>query len=203
METPVDRAASIGPLALVATLAAACDRPPPAGHGQEPAGEARATGSPPHAAGMKPMRKIEVLVGGCRDDCGEPRLAAARFIDATARDPAAAVPFLDTTSLMLDGVALGARWADQWKETRAATRKDEIARTAADLAGWTTGLGAEQVKAALTAGPRPLKVWTTEARFEFDPPGAAAPWRIVLRPRGLEWLVVEVVRSAGGSPARD
>jgi hypothetical protein len=42
-----------------------------------------------------------------------------------------------------------------------------------------------------------VKVWSTEAIYEFVPPGAPAAWTLTLRPRGLEWLVTEVRRAPG------
>jgi len=142
---------------------------------------------------MKPMKQVRILVGGCRDACSEPGLAATRFLEATAgKAPQVTAGFLNSTSLVLDGERLGERWVRLWKELKPATRKAEITKTAGGLSSWASGLTRDQVREALTSGLKPVKVWTSEAVFSFKSPGR--PWRIVLEPRGLEWLVVELDR---------
>ncbi|NOZ01068.1 MAG: hypothetical protein GXP54_04170 [Deltaproteobacteria bacterium] len=159
----------------------------------------RAVQQPPEEPGsvMKPMKKVRILVGGCGDACSEPGLAATRFLEATASNtgPEPVVRFLDSTSLVLDGRRLGDRWVEMWKELRPATRKESILETARALGSWTTGLSRDQVDEALTSGLKPIKVWTSEAIYRFEAPGLT--WRMVLRPRGLEWLVVELERDGG------
>jgi hypothetical protein len=151
---------------------------------------------PPSA--MKPMKKVEIVVGGCRETCRDPASAVAGFLEATAgTDLAKVAKFVDTTRLVLDGDEAGARWARLWNELRQATRADEVREASGSLSSWTRGLSPDQVRQAVTAGPRPVKVWSTEAIYEFVPPGAPAIWTLTLRPRGLEWLVTEVRRAPG------
>lgn len=190
-------------------LTLACSRTAPEVSSAPPAplppGAAQA-GTPaapePAAKGMVPMKKVEIRVGGCLHDCGDPVQSVTRFLEALA-DPAAAEAasrFLDSTRLIVDGRALGAEWVVMWKELRAASRSDGILETVRDLSAWTRGRTPDQVRAAIAVGPRPIKVWSTEAEFEFIPGGSAEPWTFVLRPRGLEWLVVEV-RTRAAAPA--
>lgn len=183
----------------------ACARTAPEGPASPPAPApptATEPGPAPAQKGMVPMKKVEILVGGCLRDCGEPVQALTRFLE-TLSDPGAAEAasrFLDSTRLVVDGRALGAEWAALWKDLRAASRRDAILETVRDLAAWTRERTPDQVRAAIAAGPRPVKVWSTEAAFEFNPGGSAEPWTFVLRPRGLEWLVVEV-RTRAAAPA--
>ena len=178
-------------IALVALGLASCRdddvaRPPPA----PTPPESRRPGPAPEGP-----RKVEILVGGCRDACADPGTAAARFLEATARDPAAVASFLDSTRLVLDGEPLGERWARAYAEGRTATRAAEIAAAATDLARWTGGLSPDQVRAALASGPRPAQVWSTVATYEL-PATSGRPWTVTFRPRGVEWLVVEVKRQS-------
>lgn len=152
----------------------------------------------PSVAGEKPkpppVPKLEIVVGGCKGDCADGVLAANRFIEATAGgDPARIARFLDATRLAVDGEALGAEWSRMQSEGRSATRRDAIETTARSLAAWTQGLAPDRVRGVVTAGPRVTKRWSTEVLVDFEPPGHP-PWTLTLRPRGLEWLVVEVRR---------
>ena len=187
--------AKTGIIAAILVGAAACDRttPPPAA----PPSPTPVVKPPPKEpdSGIKTMKQVQIVVGGCSQDCAEPGLAATRFLEATA-DPADTRPanlFLDSTPLVLDGEPLGLRWVRMWKELRRATRMEEVQRTARNLSRWTDGLTADQVRDSLTSGLKPVKVWTSEAIYRFQAPGLS--WRIILRPRGLEWLVVELDRS--------
>jgi len=139
--------------------------------------------------------RAAAAVGGCKDDCADPRTAVSRFLEATTRTDGAdaATRFLDSTRLVLDGRALGARWIVLWRDLKSATRKDEMGEVIRDLARWTAGLSPAQVRDALTAGPKVVRIWSTEAEFEFQPPGAPT-WTLVLTPRGVEWLITEVRR---------
>jgi hypothetical protein len=154
--------------------------------------------APLHAA--SPARSIPAI-GGCNDDCADARTAVTRFLDATARADGtqAAARFLDSTRLVLDGRALGERWAGLWRDLKSATRRDEMDEVLRDLAQWTTGLSPAQVRDALTAGPKSVRNWSTEAEFEFQPPGAP-PWTLVFAPRGVEWLLIEVRRGREETP---
>lgn len=158
----------------------------------------------PAAVAHGPLRipapaRLPPPVGGCTDDCRDPGTAMAAFLESTARgdDREVAATFLDTTRLVLDGREPGARWAGLWRDLKSATRKDEIREVVRDLSSWTAGLSPDQVKDALTAGPTTVRSWSTEAEYEFQPPGKP-PWTVVLAPRGVEWLIVEVRRG----PAR-
>lgn len=145
-----------------------------------------------------PKKKVSILVGGCGGDCADPALAVAGFLEALAReeDPDRVARYLDTTVLHVDGRDLGAQWVQMWSEMRAATRKDSIREVVRDLASWKEGLTDPQVSAALASGARPVRVWSTEAVYDWSVPGGA--WRITLRPRGIEWLVTRVERRMGG-----
>ena len=149
----------------------------------------------PAAARPPPIPRLEIRVGGCKARCGNAGDSVQRFVEACAQgDPAeGAARFLDTTRLVVDGDPLGRRWAGMWLEQRTATRDDEIQATARGLCAWSTGLTPPQVASILASGIRMTRSWSTEAAAEFTPP-AAPPWRIVLKPRGLEWLIVEVDR---------
>ncbi|MBM4395283.1 MAG: hypothetical protein FJ087_06290 [Deltaproteobacteria bacterium] len=194
--------ARIATLLVLALAPPACGRDGDAPRTDSPIAAATAPGAETPVPGPKapsPMPKHQVLVGGCERDCADAGAAVAGFLAATA-DPAGAERaerFLDSTTLVVDGEALGARWVAMWKELKAATRKAEIRDATRSLSGWTEGLSPDQVRGALSAGAKSRRVWTTEAEFEFSPP-TRPPWTIRLRPRGLEWLIVEVRRAAPG-----
>lgn len=144
---------------------------------------------------MLPMKKVEVLVGGCALDCQEPGLAVSRFLEMLAFEPESAARFLDTTALEVNGKGLGAEWAQMWRELRTATRKDAIREAVRELASWKDGLTDKEVRQALAEGAREVHVWSTQAVYEFKTP--LETWVITLRPRGLEWLVTKIERRSG------
>ena len=189
------------PLALLLALVA-CGPAAGAARAAPPGGTPPPGARPPLPA-ASPDRRTP-LVGGCAHECRDPAAAVAGFLAATARPgaPDAAAPFVDSTRLVLDGRPLGARWAELWRDLKSATRKDEIRQALGELSSWTVGLTPGQVRDALTAGPRTVRSWSTEAEYEFQPPGAA-PWTIVLAPRGIEWLVIEVRRTLQDAPERE
>lgn len=191
--------------------AAGCDRraadgaKPPASPPAPPAGVAASRGgsaSSPASdepARIRPMKKVPILVGGCGGECSEPAMAVAGFLQATTdpNDPDRVARFVDTTALVVDDRPLGAEWARMWREMRAATRKDSIREAVKGLAAWADGLTGDQVRAALASGPRPVRVWSTEAVYDLAVPGRS--WRLTLRPRGIEWLVTRVERRSEGT----
>lgn len=188
--------------AMLLVCAAACGRPTPPPLAPAPAPAAKPPPKEP-GGGMKKMKQVQIVVGGCSTDCAEPGLAVTRFMEATAdlTGHRLAALYLDSTTLVLDGERLGERWVRMWRELRQATRKEDIRETAKALSGWTRGLTPDQVRDSLTSGLKPVKVWTTEAVYRFQAPGLS--WRIVLRPRGLEWLVVELERTGDESGSSD
>ncbi len=196
----------MGRIALLGlVLVVACDRPAPspATPGSTlPAAPVAASGAAAEPVGMKPMKKLEIRIGGCLAACRSAEAAVAGFVAAVcdAGDPALVVSFLDTAQLVLDGRALGARWAGQWNDLKTATRAAEIREAAESLSAWTRDVTPDQRRASETAGARPVRVWSTEAVFEFQPPGVPAAWTLVLRPRGLEWLIVEIRRGGPDAP---
>lgn len=188
----------VGVLAVLFGVACnrdARDESPPA-----PPGPIPPATSDQEPARIRPMKKVPILVGGCGEDCAQPGPAIAGFLEALAHepDPERVARFLDTTVLEVDGRALGAQWAQMWQEMRAATRKDSIREAVRDLAAWKDGLSEAQVRSALAEGPRPVRVWTTEAVYDWAIPGGS--WRITVRPRGIEWLVTRVDRRSGNAP---
>lgn len=187
-------------------LVAGCNRraaDPPASPAAPEAGVAGSRGalasSPASGepARIRPMKKVPILVGGCGGECSEPAMAVAGFLQATTDpdDPDRVARFVDTTALVVDDRPLGAEWARMWREMRAATRKDSIRQAVKDLSAWADGLTREQVRAVLASGPRPVRVWSTEAVYDLAIPGGS--WRLTLRPRGIEWLVTRVERRPG------
>lgn len=142
---------------------------------------------------MKPMKKVQVLVGGCLSDCEDPEMAIHRFLEATLEcNPERVAMFLDSTKLVVDGEKLGQKWVEMWKSLRTATRKESIMDTALYLCHWKDGLNKDEVKDAMTSGIKPVKIWSSEAIFIFRTP--RLNWEVVLRPRGLEWLIVKITK---------
>lgn len=144
---------------------------------------------------MKPMKKVQILVGGCQEDCETPGAAIHGFLEACLMDPMAAQKFLDTTRLVVDGKPLGQKWARMFRELRIATRAQEIGETTKALCAFKNDLSREEARAAVTTGVSMSRNWSTEAVFSFEYPKGR--WEFVLRPRGLEWLIVRVGTEAG------
>jgi hypothetical protein len=142
------------------------------------------------------MKKVEIVVGGCLHGCAEPDAAVAGLLEALAdgSDPGKVASFVDSTQFVLDGERFGERWAGLWRDMKAATRKEEVLSTVAGLAASLKAMPTNQLKLALSSGARPVKVWTSIAIYEMPFPGAPQPWTLTFKPRGLEWLVVEIDR---------
>lgn len=149
---------------------------------------------------LKPMPKTPIFVGGCRDACREPISAFDGFLAALIADPEgkAIVPFLNTAELVVNGERLGDRWAELWKRGQWPERQADVEAFTRSFLAWTRTLddpGA--LEAARKQGVRVLKDESERAEIVWHHPGVtgdltAADWRFVLKPRGLEWLIVDI-----------
>jgi hypothetical protein len=149
---------------------------------------------------LKPMPRKPIFVGGCRDACREPVSAFGAFLAALASDPEgrALVPFLNTAELVVNGERHGDGWAELWKRGQWPERQADVDAFAHDFAGWVRALddpGA--LDHARAHGVKVLKDESERAEIAWHHPGVTGDmtspdWRFILKPRGLEWLIVEI-----------
>jgi len=157
---------------------------------------------------LKPLPKTPIFVGGCRDACREPVSAFKAFLAALIADPRgkAIVPFLNTAELVINGERLGDRWAEQWKRGQWPERQADIEAFTSSFLSWARTLddpGA--LEAAREHGVKVLKDESERAEIAWHHPGVtgdmtASDWRFILKPRGLEWLIVEIDQYTKGNP---
>jgi hypothetical protein len=176
----------------------------------EPAADTQPEGLSPELKAKLRKPRPEIAVGGCREQCRAATQAFGNFLDAIPDDPrgAAIIPFLDTSELSVDGQALGAGWVEQWKARQREPRKASILAWAAAWLEWYRGMPDPQ--AFLAEKPTSVRVIrdeSEEAVFAWRHPHlagdvTAAEWIFVLRPRGLEWLIVAIDCKTGEAPAR-
>jgi hypothetical protein len=148
------------------------------------------------------LKKGEILVGGCRESCEDPKNAFRNFVRALLIESPPGLPavktFFDTTTLVDNDEELGQQWADMWLMNRADERAASIARW---LEGYLRRVGRAQsltdVNDSLASGLVFRRISSRVVEFEFVPPnrrGAtnSESWRFRLGLRGLEWLVQAV-----------
>ena len=165
---------------------------------------------PPSRAPRKPRSfrrpRREILVGGCLGTCDSGPDALRGLLNAALRrEGARAVqPYLDTSRLTHNGVPWGDRWAALFLGRNLAERKASIDKWLNRWLRWSDRI-IDPSDRAFDAGDVRV-VESNQRRYAIDyrhpdlRPGdgtaLAATWRIVLEPRGLEWLVVAI--SDGG-----
>jgi len=148
------------------------------------------------------LKKEEILVGGCRDTCEDPKNAFRNFVRALlARDAEGKLElksFIDTTMLKDNGEALGEKWAGLWLDGKKDERK-------ASVDAWVDGFRKRcgkvkdpaQVEESLASGVTMSRVSSGLVKFEYVVPersdrSNADAWTVTMGMRGLEWLVQEI-----------
>lgn len=178
--------------------------PPPPASATSAGSLAPAAASPEQGRGahptLKPMPTKPIFVGGCRDACREPVSAFGAFLAALASDPEgrALVPFLNTAELVVNGERHGDGWAELWKRGQWPERQADVEAFARAFVGWVRALddpGA--LDHARAHGIKVLKDESERAEIAWHHPGVTGDmtspdWRFILKPRGLEWLIVEI-----------
>jgi len=172
--------------------------------------DAQAEGISPELKAKLKKPVAEIAVGGCREQCRAATQAFANFLDAIPADPRGGgiIPFLDTSELTVDGEAPGAGWVEQWKAHQRRERKESIMSWAGAWLEWFRALpDPNAFDAEKPTSVRVIRDESEEAVFAWRHPHlagdvTAAEWIFVLRPRGLEWLVVSIDSKTGEAPVR-
>ncbi|MBM4386264.1 MAG: hypothetical protein FJ088_00915 [Deltaproteobacteria bacterium] len=149
---------------------------------------------------MKPMKKVQILVGGCLENCSEARESLFNYLSALRRDPSGgeAMKFINSVELVYNGHEKGREWAQMWKEMRANSRIESIGEFAKAMGEWVKSVESEEAfQRALLDGIEVKELWTTRAVMLFHPPPLkdgtyAQVWRYELKTRGLEWLITGI-----------
>ena len=171
--------------------------PPPMLNPEPP----RATPSPTKPMVPMPSANREILVGGCLNDCEEPPRAIRGFLGAALKgDEAAVRRYLNTAALRHNGRALGDRWAGLFVARKLGERRNEIDNWLKEWLGFADRivdpddrkLIGDAIVVVEENQQRTIVRYHHPALAE-DPDWPERPvWRIVLKPRGLEWLVSEI-----------
>ena len=145
----------------------------------------------------------EILVGGCMDDCDRPAKALTHVIEAAlSRDPSAVKRYVDTSLLVHDGRDHGKEWGELYLAGKLDERRESIEKWLKD---WLTWVDRVLDPADLGKAPAVTVIEENQHRYVVDyrhPDLSSAGratggvWRIVLKTRGLEWLVAEIQERA-------
>ena len=173
------------------------------------------TGPPDAGPELNPAFKkpdTPIFVGGCRERCREPISAFQGFLAAVKADPEGGeiIPFLNTAELVVNGEAHGAAWAELWVAKRWLEREASVRAFTRGFLAWVRNLpDPPEFDATMRDGVQVVKDESEEALLLWRHPRladaaelSARQWRFVLRPRGLEWLIVAIDQHSGAAPAR-
>ena len=152
--------------------------------------------------------KRDKLVGGCMESCERPENAIRTVIRLLLQEKglAAVKPYFETSVLVHNGKRLGSRWAQLFTEQKLAERNTEIDEW---LTGWISWVGdivdpADKqkfeigIKVAESNQKRYVILYEHPQLKSSSSVLARGPvWRIVLKPRGLEWLIAEIDDTIG------
>lgn len=147
--------------------------------------------------------KGEVLVGGCKEACEDPKNAFRNYIRTLFGVADAGGPklkrFIDSTTLVDNGEKRGRRWADMWINQE---REQRLTEVNAWMTEFTTRHGVpvsrDVVEESLATGTTFRRISSVLVEFEYFPPPLtggtprADVWKIKMGKRGLEWLVSEI-----------
>jgi hypothetical protein len=168
----------------------------------QPSPAAKPGAAAPPVMEQRPRR--DILVGGCNDACDEPNEAIAGFLRACAGpDNVNNVrQYVNTAALIHNTVKHGDTWAALFMERRLGKRRKEIDNWLNEWLGWVDRITDPADRQKVSEGVEVVE--ENQQRFvanwrhpdlEPSPNGVSAGpvWRIVLRKRGLEWLVAEIL----------
>ena len=122
----------------------------------------------------------------------------------------AIIPYLNTAELVVNGKAYGAAWAELWVAKRWPERKASVRAFTKGFLRWARNLpDPPEFDATMRNGVQVVKDESEEALLLWRHPRldeaaelSAKEWRFVLKPRGLEWLIVEIDQHSGAAPVR-
>lgn len=144
-------------------------------------------------------KKREILIGGCREDCGDARTSFYNYMRALAKKDGglSAVPYLETSLMVHDGARRGDGWVELWRDHRIDERRESIRAFSRDVGAWVERVTPDDLEKALASGVEvePIDEKHALVRFAHPPlPGdtTAPVWRFTFFKRGWEWLVSEI-----------
>ena len=146
-------------------------------------------------------QKREFLVGGCREDCGDPKTAFYNYMRAIAKkdDGKSAIPYLETSLMVHNGARRGDEWVELWRNSRIPERRESIAAFSKETSAWIDKVvSPDALEAALADGVTFEENGQDERIVYFrhpkleGPDDTSASWRYRLYLRGWEWLVSEI-----------
>ena len=158
------------------------------------------TDEPPLELMKARIDKGPILIGGCRDACEDPKNALRQFL----RHLLVALPldspltyrnFVDTTTLVDNGEALGTRWEAMWLAQQLEVRQREVEQW---FQRYEDRVGGQVDEEALREMVERTMVFnrisSSLVEMEFGVPpipesSVGTRWKVALARRGLEWLV--------------
>jgi hypothetical protein len=151
----------------------------------------------------RPRRPI--LVGGCLEVCESPEEALFQFLSSAlqGKGKKAVARFVDTSLLVYNGRQLGRGWATLWGQRKLAERQESIDKWLIKWLAWTHRIVDPQDRSerAIQEAVRVIEQDQSHYVVAFHRPelrespgggSTAMRWRIVLKPRGLEWLIANI-----------
>lgn len=149
------------------------------------------------------MKKGEVIVGGCKDSCEDPKNAFRNYVRTLFGVAGEGGPelksFIDSTTLVDNGEERGRRWADMWINNEREARQAEVKVWMDAFHGrYGRPVSAAEVEESLVSGTTFRRISSVLVEFEYMPPPLTGgtprgdTWKIKLGKRGLEWLVSEI-----------
>ena len=147
--------------------------------------------------------KGEVIVGGCKESCEDPKNAFRNYIRTLFGVADEGGPelkrYIDSTTMVDNGEKRGRRWADMWINDEREKRLVEVNAWMAEFGvRYGTPESREAVEESLVSGTTFRRISSVLVEFEyFSPPltggtSRSEMWKIKMGKRGLEWLVSEV-----------
>ncbi len=152
--------------------------------------------------GLAKKEPKESLVGGCGEECGSAKAAVVGFLKAALTRTSEGMPFIrfvETTTLVDNGVAHGEKWSNLFLEGKLPERAQLVKEWEGEF---RTRVGApippEELEPWLGSGLSMNRLSSTTVRFDFNGPAlegasVSGSWSITVSLRGLEWLVSEIV----------
>lgn len=143
--------------------------------------------------------KREIMVGGCREDCGDPQTSFTNYVQAIAKRDGglSSIPYLEASMMIHDGQHRGDEWVALWREARIDERRESIRTFARETAAWIDRVASpDDLEKALATVEVDLRGETALVHFRHPPltgtDDTAPVWRFILYKRGWEWLVSEI-----------
>ena len=147
--------------------------------------------------------KRDKLVGGCMESCERPENTIRTVLRLLLQEKGltALKPYFETSVLVHNGKHLGTRWAQLFTEQKLAERNTEIDEWITGWIAWVGDIVDPADKQKFETGIKVIEANQKRYVILYEHPqlksSSTVPlkgpiWRIVLKPRGLEWLISEI-----------